>query len=289
MTGAVPSLSNSRRLRIPAFIARDRGAQIGLFFLLLVLLVAILGPLFTPHPPDEPLGTPAATGVAGSPLGLDELGRDVLSRVLAGGLTTIALGAAATAATYVLGVTLGLIAGYARQSRIDGITMRSVDLFLSMPALLVMLLLITGLGNGESVLVLGAVIVLFPGVTRIVRTAASEVGTRNYVEAAVARGERPAAILRREILPNIMAPIIADLGVRFSWAIILIASVNFLGLGLNPPAADWGLMISENRSIISTNPMAVVAPVVALVLLIIGVNLLGDAYVRRLGKSGARG
>jgi len=130
-----------------------------------------------------------------------------------------------------------------------------------------------------------AALVLFPGVARIVRTATAEVATKAYVEAAVASGERAIAIIRREILPNVMPPIVADLGIRFSWSIILIASVNYLGLGLQPPTADWGLMVSENRGIISTNALAVIAPALMLALLIVAVNLVGDAYVRQLGRS----
>jgi ABC-type dipeptide/oligopeptide/nickel transport system permease subunit len=164
--------------------------------------------------------------------------------------------------------------------------MRIVDVFLSFPALLVMLLFVTAFGGGPGVLVGAAVIVLFPGVARIVRTATLEASTKGYVEAAVARGERTANVLRREILPNIAPSIVADLGIRFSWSIILIASVNYLGLGLRPPTADWGLMVSENREIISTNPLALLAPAAILALLIIAVNLVGDAYVRQRARSG---
>lgn len=285
---ATPSPPHSRRPRIPAFIAADRGGQVGLVFLVLIVFVALFGPFIAPHSPNLPIGIPGHASTGGSPLGLDQLGRDVLSRALSGGRTALALGALATVVTYVVGVVLGLLAGYARNTALDSITMRTVDIFISLPAILVMLVLVTALGGSSWVLVLGAAVVLFPGVTRIVRTAAAETATRGYVEAAVARGETRRAILRREILPNIMAPIIADLGVRFSWSIILIASVNFLGLGLSPPASDWGLMISENRSVIPTNPWAVVAPALALVLLILGVNLLGDAYVRHLGRSSSR-
>ena len=138
-------------------------------------------------------------------------------------------------------------------------------------------------------LVFAVVLVLFPGVARIIRTATQEVSTHG-----LRRGRRRArradpAILRREILPNIMAPLVADVGIRFSWSIILIASVNYLGLGLRPPTADWGLMVSENRVIISTNPSAVLAPALILAVLIVAVNLVGDAYVRQLDRSGARG
>ena len=149
-----------------------------------------------------------------------------------------------------------------------------------------MLLFITGLGSSKPVLVGAAAVVLFPGAARIVRSATLEVSTRGFVEAAVARGEKTVAILRREVLPNIIPPIVADMGLRFSWSIILIASVNFLGLGIKPPIPDWGVMISENLVILSSNPWAVIAPAMMIGLMIIAVNLIGDGVVRQLGRSG---
>ena len=254
----------------------------------LLVIIAIFGPAFAPHSTTAPIGIPGASSAPGAPLGLDFLGRDVLSRLLAGGRSTFVLGLLATLLTYAIGTTIGLIAGYTRQPLLDGLLMRSVDVFLSLPALLLMLLAVTGLGNSRAVLVGAAAVVLFPGVARIVRTATLEVSVRAYVEAAIARGESAVAVMRREILPNIVGPLMADLGVRFSWAIILIASVNFLGLGLAPPAADWGLMISENRQIIAENAWSVAAPALMLALLVLSVNLVGDAYVRHLGRSGGR-
>jgi peptide/nickel transport system permease protein len=287
MTSAI-HVSQRRRLKLPVFLAQDREGRIGAVLLIFVVFVALIGPALAPHSPTTSIGFPAQSSSSGSPLGLDFLGRDVLSRLLAGGRSTLALGAVATALTFAVGVSVGLVAGYSRARHVDALIMRTVDVFLSVPALIVLLLLVTGLGNGRGVLVLGAAIVLFPGVARIVHTATLDVSRRGYVEAAVARGEHAVPVMRREILPNIMAPIMADLGVRFSWAIILIASVNFLGLGLQPPTADWGLMISENREIIASNPMAVAAPALLLGLLVLGVNLVGDAYVRHLGRSGGR-
>jgi ABC-type dipeptide/oligopeptide/nickel transport system permease subunit len=259
-----------------------------LVLVFLVLFLAIFGPLFAPYSPTAPVGLPGAGPSSQFVLGTDFLGRDVLSRLLNGGLSTLLLGGAATVLTYAVGITFGLVAGYTR-SFVDPVLMRTVDVFLSFPALLVMLLFVTAFGGSRGVLVVACVLVLFPGVARIVRTATLEASTRGYVEAAVARGERMVAVLRREILPNIMAPIIADAGIRFSWAIILIASVNYLGLGLQPPTSDWGLMVAENRPILSSNSLAVVAPAAILAVLIIAVNLVGDAYVRRLGKSRVEG
>jgi peptide/nickel transport system permease protein len=282
------AVGRRRRLHWPAFVGRDWGGRVGLLMLVVIVLLAVLGPVFATHSPNATIGIPGQGPSGSAPLGLDFLGRDVLSRVLSGGRSTLLMGGAATALIYLVGVPIGLFAGYSR-SLVDPVLMRTVDLFLSIPALLVMLLFVTAFGGAGHVLVFAVVLVLFPGVARIIRTATLEVSTMGYVEAASARGERTTAILRREILPNIMAPLVADVGIRFSWSIILIASVNYLGLGLRPPTADWGLMVSENRVIISTNPSAVLAPALILAFLIIAVNLVGDAYVRQLDRSGARG
>ncbi|HXY43849.1 MAG TPA: ABC transporter permease [Acidimicrobiales bacterium] len=267
-----------------AFVLHDWGGRVGAVLLFAVVGVAILGPAFAPHPSTATIGIPGVGPGPGYPLGLDFLGRDVLSRTLDGGRSTLLLGGSATLLTYIVGTNVGLAAGH-KPSWIDPLLMRSVDVVLSFPALLIMLLAVTAFGGSPFVLVCATALVLFPGVARIVRTATAEVATRAYVEAAVVRGERSFAIIRREILPNVAGPIIADLGIRFSWSIILIASVNYLGLGLKPPTADWGLMVSENRSIISSNPWAVMAPALMLALLIVAVNLVGDAYVRQLGHS----
>lgn len=286
MSTTVQTVSRPRRrLRVPAFLADDWGGRIGAVLLILLLAVALVGPALAPQNPFATVGIPGQQSAPGAALGTDFLGRDVLSRVLAGGRSTLELGLIATLLTYTVGISLGMVAGYSRRRLADGLIMRGVDVFLSVPALLVLLLLVTGLGSSRAVLVAGAALVLFPGVARIVRTATLDVSARSYVEAAVARGESAVAVMRREILPNIMGPLMADLGVRFSWAIILIASVNFLGLGLAPPAADWGLMVSENRGIIATNPWSVAAPALMLAVLILAVNLVGDAYVRHLGRS----
>jgi ABC-type dipeptide/oligopeptide/nickel transport system permease subunit len=272
-------------VRWPALITRDRGGLVGTVLLALIAGVALVGPLVAPHSSTAVLGLPGHGPAGGAPLGLDFLGRDVLSRLLDGGRSVLLLGGAATLLIYLVGIGIGLTAGYA-QSIADPVLMRTVDVILSFPALLVMLLFVTAFGGGPAVLAGAAALVLFPGVARIVRTATTEVMTKGFVEAAIARGERAPAIMRREVLPNIVAPIVADLGIRFSWAIILIASVNYLGLGLRPPTADWGLMISENREIISTNLLAVLAPAGMLALLVIAVNLIGDAYIRQRGRSG---
>jgi ABC-type dipeptide/oligopeptide/nickel transport system permease subunit len=192
----------------------------------------------------------------GAPLGTDFLGRDILSRVLDGGRSVLELSTAAISGTYLLGIGIGLVAGYSR-TLADPLLMRAVDVVLSFPPLLLVLVLLAGAGSGVGVLVIAVAVVLAPGVARIVRTATLETATRGYVESAVARGERTTRILVEEILPNIAGPIIADAGVRYGYSIVVIASVNYLGLGLKPPAANWALMVSENRDLIATNPYSV--------------------------------
>jgi ABC-type dipeptide/oligopeptide/nickel transport system permease subunit len=252
--------------------------------LALVLAIVAFGPSLAPHPIDQPLGIPGSGPSRGSPLGLDYLGRDVLSRVLSGGRSVLLLAVVSTVLVYLIGITVGLIAGYTR-GILDPVLMRGVDVFISFPALLLILVLITGTGPSQVTLLFGIVIVLFPGVARIVRTATLEVSRRGYVESAVTRGERTSTTLGIEILPNILPSILADLGLRFAGAIILAASVSFLGLGLQPPAADWGLMVAENRNVFVQNVWAVLAPAALLAALTVSVNLISDAYIATRGGS----
>ena len=184
----------SGRLHMPR-LTRTISGKIGIGVLVFVLAVALLGPLVSPHGIATPIGSPGTPPSDGAPLGTDYLGRDVLSRVLHGGLSVIWIGAAATLLAYAAGMTIGLIAGYQR-SLIDPVLMRGVDVLLAFPALLVLLLLVAGLGSHVGVLILGVALVQLPPIARIIRTATLEVSTRGYIEAAQARGERTSAILR---------------------------------------------------------------------------------------------
>jgi peptide/nickel transport system permease protein len=280
-------LAQAPRLRRRPVLLSSRQGVVGLVLLCLVVAIALVGPLVAPHPLDLPIGPPGAPPSSAAPLGTDFLGRDVLSRILYGGLPVLLLSVSTIAVTYLVGVTVGMFAGLSK-SLLDPILMRSVDIVLAFPALLLLLVLIAGLGTSTLVLGAGIVIVLVPGVARLVRTATLEVSTRAYIEVAVARGERTVAIMVREVLPNIAPALLADFGVRFSGAIVIAASVNFLGLGSRPPAANWGLMIAENRQIIGTNIWSVFAPAVLLALLTISVNMVSDAYLRGTGRSARR-
>ncbi|MDQ2953158.1 MAG: ABC transporter permease [Chloroflexota bacterium] len=258
--------------------------RIGLTVLAFVLGVAFIGPYFAPYSPSELPGFPYATPNGTFWLGTDYLGEDVFSRVLSGGRTVILYGALATLLAYAVGGTIGLLAGYTR-SRLDDLLMRSMDVLLAFPPILFLLVIATGAGSNIWALVIAIAVIHVPSIARILRSAALEVSVRGYVEAAIARGDRTHVILRREILPNIWGTIVADGGPRFTVSILLVAAVNFLGLGLSPPAADWAMMISENRSGITINIWAVVAPALMIGALTVSINVVADAIAGRLGKS----
>ena len=190
----------------------------------------------------------------------------------------------ATGLAYLVGLAIGLVAGYTR-SLLDPVLMRAMDVLLAVPPLLFLLVLATGAGHSVVVLVLGVATVHVPSIARIVRAATQSVVVRGYVEAAVARGERTHSILAREILPNVLGTVLADAGIRLTGSILILASVNFLGLGLQPPRADWALMISENRGGITLQPWAVAAPALLIAFLTVAVNLVADAIARSLGTS----
>lgn len=272
-------------LRVKA-TARSVGTRgvVGAVILGAVVLLAVVGPLFAPHSPTAPVGAPGLPPSTTFVLGTDDIGRDVLSRALYGGRTLIWAGALTTLLAYALGGAIGLLAGYAR-GLVDTIVMRMIDVFLVLPGIMVLLLILSGLGTSMLALIMGGALVQFPSIARFVRTAALEVSVQGYVEAAAVRGESGFATIRREVLPNIMSPIIADIGIRFTFSILLLAAANYLGLGLQPPTADWALMIGENREIVSFNVAALLAPAALIALLTIGLNLLGDGIAHRLGES----
>lgn len=283
-----PAAPRTRRLKAhwPVMLTTARGV-VGAVLLIVVLAGAFLGPLLAPHAIDEPVGIPGSAPGGGTVLGTDFLGRDVLSRFLHGGSPLILVTLAALALTYSVGITVGIYTALATK-RVDGLILRSVDLLLTFPPLLVLLVLVAGAGRGATVLVVGISLVLIPGVVRVVRTMALEVAHKGYVEAALARGESTVAILRREVLPNIVPGLVADAGARMLGAIFLSASMSFLGLAAAPPAANWALMIAENRTVLATNVWSVLAPACAIAALTVSVNLLGDACVRTRSSSRGR-
>lgn len=253
--------------------------KVGAALVLVVLGVALLGPLFAPYSPDEFVDQPYAGPSELARLGTDGLGRDVLSRFLWGGRSILALSIAATVIGLVLGVAIGLIAAYSR-GRLDDSLMRLMDVILAFPSIVLALVVVATVGPKLWLLVLVVGLTTMPRVARVTRGASLEIVERDYVHAAEAMGEPRLKILGGEILPNITSPLMVEASLRLTYSIGLIAGLSFLGFGLQPPAADWGLMINENRQALTVQPWGVVMPVLAIVVLTIGTSLIGDGLAR---------
>jgi peptide/nickel transport system permease protein len=258
-------------------------AWVGLAMLVVVLFVGIFGRYLAPYAPDEMFGAPFSAPSADHKLGLDFAGRDVMSRFLFGGQTAIFVALAGTVMGFVLGSILGVVSAY-RRGWVDEVIGRSTDLALAFPALILSLLLLAAFGTSLALVVFAITITTAPGVARIARAATLEVVDLPYVEAARARGERATYVMAVEILPGVRSPLLVDFGLRLTTAILLVAALSFVGLGLQPPAADWGLMIGENRIGLNVQPWAVIVPAAAIAALTIGVNLIIDGVGRRTGR-----
>ncbi len=241
-----------------------------------VVLAAAFGPMIAPFPYDQMdilarLQAPDGTHW----LGTDEFGRDVLSRLLYGARLSLLMGIGATAVSLVVGVPLGLAAGY-KGGRVDESIMRAIDLVISVPPILMGLLLLS-LSTPNVWKTAAAVgIIYVPIMARLARAVTLEIAREEFVLAARARGEKLWYILGAEILPNAWPPIIVEAALRVTFAIMLGAALSFLGLGVQPPSSDWGLMIAEARPFIDTAPWVAMAPGLVLCVTVIAVNLVGD-------------
>jgi peptide/nickel transport system permease protein len=245
-----------------------------------VVLLAVVGPWLAPQNPTaivrETFGTP---GSGNGLLGGDVLGRDVLSRVLAGGRTLLGVAAAATLLGVGLGVMLGITAAYLGRWR-DGLIMRVVDVFLAFPQLVFALLLVSVAGSHTWLVILAVGISHAPQVARVVRAAALDVCERDFVKAVELYDTPSLRVITGEVLPNILSVVMVELGLRFTYSILIIAGMAFLGFGVQPPAPNWGLMINENRIGLVVNPWAVIVPAGLIAVLTVGLNSFTDAVAR---------
>ena len=259
--------------------ARTRRGSIGLGLAGFVVILAVVGPFVAPYQSTAFTTTVFAPPSAGHLLGGDTLGRDVLSRVLDGGWVLLIMAVAATALGIVVGGAAGIAAAYLR-GRTDGAIMRSVDVILAFPQLVFALLLVSIAGSKLWLVVLAVGFSHAPAVARVLRSAALDVSERDYVKAVELRGVPPARVITREILPNLVSPLMVETGLRLTYSIVIMAGLNFLGFGQPPGQANWGYMIQENRLGLVVNPWATVAPILLLALLTIGTNTFTDAVAR---------
>lgn len=277
----VPEPGAARRPLVDtlARAARLRRTRLGLVIWALLLAIALLGPVVAPHSPTEFVGAPNQGPGAGMLFGADTLGRDVLSRFLAGGRSVIVLSLLAALLGVAAGVTVGIVAAVSR-GRGDELVMRVADVIMAFPQIIFVLLLLAGLGPHLWLIVLAVAFTHAPHTARVIRGAALDVVERDFVRAAQAMGERRSRIMFGEILPNVTSALLVEFGLRLTYSIALIAGISFLGFGLQPPAADWGLMINENRLALVEQPWAVLLPGLAIALLTVGTNLITDGIAR---------
>ncbi len=264
---------------MPESLLRVRDAPhalAGALILVPVAFVAVFGPLLAPYAPTAfHMSAQFSPPGGGFLLGTDNFGRDVLSRVLTGSRSALAIGLLSTALATSLGTAVGITAGYLGGA-VDDLLMRLMDAMMAIPALLMALLILTAIGPSFTNAILAVGIAFAPGMSRVTRSVTLSVRTEEYVRAAEARGERTPYILTSEILPNVAAPIIVEATIRIGFAIMTGASLSFLGLGAQPPSSDWGLMISQARPYLFRAPWMIVAPGVAIGVTTVGFNLLGD-------------
>lgn len=253
----------------PALIA-------GCAVLLLVAVFIALGPLMLPYDAqsmsiDAILVPPDAAHWAGT----DQLGRDIFVRTLLGGRSTLGLALAGTVLGVGAGALVGMVAGY-KGGRLDNILMRLCDALMALPSIILAMLVMVAVGSGPVAILLAIIGIFTPRSARIVRSATLNIVTREFVAAASVVGESQTSIIFREILPNILPNILVEACLRFSYAILIISALGYLGIGVQPPTPDWGLMIAEGSAYITIAPWMILAPAAGIVISVISINLLGD-------------
>ncbi|HYM69896.1 MAG TPA: ABC transporter permease [bacterium] len=255
---------------------RDRAAVAGTALIAAYVVLAIGAPWLVPYDPSQnDLALRLHPPSWQHWLGNDELGRDILSRLLGGARTSLLISVGAVALAVAVGVPLGLAAGYFR-GRVDALISGTVEVLMAFPGILLALAVVAIFGFGVVKLVLAIGVYSVPTLAWLARGSTLSVGTMEYVEASRAMGQRPARIMQRHILPNILSPIIVQGTLRLATAVLTAATLSFLGLGVQPPEPEWGAMIASSVGYIRIAPHATVIPGIALMLVVLGFNVAGD-------------
>jgi peptide/nickel transport system permease protein len=255
-------------------------ATFGLFMILIYMIAAVFAPIIAPFGQAEIVSSAFAPADETMLLGGDQLGRDMFSRLIYGARNTVGLALVTTILAFVGGTSLGLLAA-TKGGFIDQVLSRTVDVFMSIPSLIFSLLLLSIFGTNIVVLTLVIAFLYIPPVFRLARAVAGNIVVMDYIEAAKLRGEGSWHLIWREILPNASAPLIAEFGLRFCFVFLLISGLSFLGLGLQPPTADWGSMVRENSTLISFGEIVPLIPAGAIALLTVSVNFVVDWMLYR--------
>lgn len=266
--------------RLRWWLKRDRAAAVAFAIIVLLTLSALLAPWLSPHP-AQGRGTPDvanrfAPPSAEFPLGTDDLGRDVLSRMLYGGRVSLLIGVAVVVIAAGIGVPLGAVAGYVG-GRLDELIMRITDIFLSFPPLLLAIAVAAALGPSLRNAILAIAVSWWPWYTRIARGQSSSLRQRHFVDAARVIGVRGPTIVRRHIIPNLMTPVLVQATLDVGAAILTGAALSFIGLGVQSPMTDWGLMVSHGRLYFMVQWWYALFPGLAIFITVMAFNLLGDS------------
>lgn len=277
------SFSNQRKTRSPRFGYRVN--LVGAVSFVIIFgwaVVAILAPWIAPHPIGEIVDFDFFGPMSAQfPLGTDYLGRDMLSRIIYGARFTVGISLAAVLLACFFGVTLGMTAAVIG-GWFDSALSRFLDALTSIPSKILALVIVAGVGSSIPILIITMAVIYTPGSYRFARSLAININTMDYVTVARARGEKIGYLIRSEILPGIIGPVLADFGLRFVFIVLLLSSMSFLGLGVQPPYADWGALVKENIGGLSFAAPAVVFPSIAIASLTISVNLLIDNLPQKI-------
>jgi len=255
-------------------------ARIGLLCLILFSLAAIFAPIVAPYAQDEILGDVWEPISSKFWLGTDQLGRDILSRLIHGARNTFFIAGAATILSFFMGTFLGFLAAVSG-GKTDQLLSRSNDLMMAIPTLIFALVVLSVLPSSMLVLIVVMGVLDSTRVFRLSRAVAVDIVVMDYVEAARLRGENTLWIIFREILPNALSPLFAEFGLRFAFAVLFLSTLSFLGLGIQPPDADWGSMVKENKDGIVFGIPAALIPAAAIAILTISINLVVDSILSR--------
>ena len=272
-------LTDERKAHYGRFVRKFRRnpkAMIGLFIVIGLFLTALTAPVLVPHDPEATDVVNRELGPSlEHPMGTDDLGRDILSRVMMGTQISLYVGFTSISAAMIMGTTIGVVAGY-YQGLIDESLMRAMDAMMSFPPILLALTIVAVMEPSLNNVIIALALVYTPFIARVARSAALSVRNESFVEAAIARGESDTYIIFREVLPNCVGPLLVQGSINIAFTMLLEASLSFLGLGVQPPRPSWGLMINDGWSFMADAPWIVFFPALAIGLAVIGFNLLGD-------------
>jgi peptide/nickel transport system permease protein len=287
-SGATKRLLPASRIR-PLWRRTPLSLKIGAILLFVHFAIALTGPVWAPYGASEIRTGPPLSGASLTHLfGIDQLGRDVFSRVIHGSRIVIPLALSSTFIGLIIGAAVGLLSGYIR-GWFDEVLQRILEAIISIPFLVLALIAIVAAGptlSGNPILLVFVIAFIYaPRIARMARAAALDIVTRDFVTVARLRGESAWSIVRRELLPNATSVLLVEFALRAGYAPVLIGSLGFLGFGMRPPTPEWGLMMSENRSLITFSPMTVLGPGLMLASLVVGLNLFTEGLARILGRT----